>query len=75
MSSTFQIQSLSRPEKLKVLGQLVDDLFPEPIDPQLETPEWIMRELAEQDARIAAGLEKSQPWDVVKEKLAAEFLR
>jgi hypothetical protein len=59
-----------------LLQTLVDRLYPESKPEQEEAfPDWVMKELEEQDVRVKAGLEKSEPWEVVRERLDREFLR
>lgn len=76
MNATLVIDSLSRTEQLHLLQTLVDRLYPESKPEQEDAfPDWVMKELEEQDARVIAGLEKGEPWEVVKERLDREFLR
>ena len=76
MNATLAIDNLSRAEQLHLLQTLVDRLYPESKPEQEEAfPDWVMKELEEQDVRVEAGLEKSEPWEVVRERLDREFLR
>ncbi len=76
MNATLAIDNLSRAEQLHLLQTLVDQLYPESKPEQEEAfPDWVMKELEEQDVRVKAGLEKSEPWEVVRERLDREFLR
>jgi hypothetical protein len=76
MNATLAIDNLSRAEQLHLLQTLVDRLYPESKPEQEEAfPDWVMKELEEQDVRVKAGLEKSEPWEVVRERLDREFLR
>ena len=76
MNATLAIDNLSRAEQLHLLQTLVDRLYPESKPEKEEAfPDWVMKELEEQDVRVKAGLEKSEPWEVVRERLDREFLR
>lgn len=76
MNATLAIDNLSRAEQLHLLQTLVDQLYPESKPEKEEAfPDWVMKELEEQDVRVKTGLEKSEPWEVVRERLDREFLR
>jgi len=76
MNATLMVDSFTPEEQRQLLQALVDRLFPEPAPAETDAfPEWIMKELEEQELRIQAGLEKGEDWQVVKERLSREFLR
>ena len=76
MNATLAIDNLSRAEQLHLLQRLVDRLYPETKQEHEEAfPDWVMKELEEQEVRVKAGLEKSEPGEVVRERLDREFLR
>ncbi|MEN3941741.1 hypothetical protein WJU23_10645 [Prosthecobacter sp. SYSU 5D2] len=75
MNATLMINSFTPEEQKELLHALVDRLFPEAESNEEEDafPEWLLKDLKEQNQRYHAGLETGDDLDVVEARLKAKF--
>ncbi len=71
MTTTLEIQHMSRAEKLKAMESIWDDLSRS--DPEVKSPAWHERALKETEARVAAGQERIADWETAKQELRKRF--
>ena len=71
MTTTIQIEKLSRAEKLQTMEALWDALSSDEDD--VESPEWHRAVLKETEARVAAGQERIADWEMAKRELRKRF--
>nr|VFJ49600.1 MAG: Putative addiction module component [Candidatus Kentron sp. FW] len=71
MTTTLDIQHMSRAEKLQVMESLWDDLSRS--EPEVKSPAWHEHALRETEARVAAGRERIADWEVAKRELRKRF--
>jgi hypothetical protein len=71
MTTTIQIEKLSRAEKLQTMEAIWDDLSKTVED--VESPEWHRTLLRETEARVAAGQERIADWETAKRELRKRF--
>ena len=71
MTSTIQIEKMSRAEKLQTMEALWEDLSR--TDAEVESPPWHRDVLKETAARVAAGQEQIADWETAKRVLRKRF--
>lgn len=71
MQNTFEIQHLSREEKLRVMEAIWEDLSKE--DTEVESPKWHQEALQETEHRLNLGEDKKVEWDNAKKELRKRF--
>jgi hypothetical protein len=71
MSTTIQIERMSREEKLQTMEALWADLSRD--DARVESPAWHRDVLKETEARVVAGEEKMADWTTAKRVLRKRF--
>ncbi|MCC7518801.1 MAG: addiction module protein [Verrucomicrobiae bacterium] len=71
MTTTIQLEKMSRTEKLKVMEALWEDLSRN--EAEVESPFWHQDALRETEARYAAGQETPVDWDAAKKALRDRF--
>lgn len=71
MTTTIQIEKLSRAEKLQTMEALWDALSQ--TEEEVESPEWHQGVLKETAARVAAGHERIADWETAKRELRKRF--
>lgn len=71
MAATFDLQEMTKPDKLRLMEALWQDLSAD--DLQMASPEWHGEVLAERDRLIASGEEKFLDWEVAKRELCEEL--
>jgi hypothetical protein len=69
MPATIDLKHLTTPEKLRLMEALWHDLS----DTDVQSPEWHGDVLAERDRLIASGEGSFVDWDVAKRQLRAEL--
>jgi hypothetical protein len=69
MPATIDLKHLTTPEKLRLMEALWHDLS----DTDVQSPEWHGDVLAERDRLIASGEDSFVDWDVAKRQLRAEL--
>ncbi len=67
MTTTIQIERMSREEKLQTMEAIWSDLSRD--DAAVESPAWHEHVLKETEARVAAGQEKITDWTTAKQIL------
>ena len=67
MTTTFQIQKLSRQEKLRFMETLWEDLSKD--EAAIKSPAWHQDELRKTEIRLRTGEERILDWDVAKKRL------
>lgn len=65
------VQQLSRPEKIKLMELLWEELSRP--DTALESPAWHATALAETEQRLQAGQEQVLDWETAKQELRRRF--
>ena len=71
MQNTFNIQNLSREDKLRVMEAIWEDLSKE--GDEVESPEWHQEALQETEQRLKVGEEKMVDWAAAKKDLRERF--
>ena len=71
MTTTIQIDKLSRAEKLQTMEALWESLSME--KDEIVSPAWHRDLLKETEARVAAGQERIADWEVAKRELRKRF--
>lgn len=71
MTSTIQIDKMSRTEKLQTMEALWEDLSR--TEAEIESPSWHQDVLRETEARFAAGQEQVTDWEAAKKALRNRF--
>ena len=71
MTSTIQIEQMSREEKLRTMEAIWSDLSNS--EAELESPAWHETVLKETEARLAANQEKIIDWNTAKLELRKLF--
>ena len=71
MTSTLQIEKMSRAEKLRAMESLWESLSQ--TDAAVESPSWHRDALKATEARIAAGQERIADWETAKRELRKRF--
>jgi hypothetical protein len=71
MQNTFEIQHLSREEKLRVMEAIWEDLSKE--GQEIESPAWHQEALQETAQRLKSGDEKTVDWHAAKKELRKRF--
>jgi hypothetical protein len=71
MTSTMQIEKMSRAEKIQAMEALWEDLSRS--DAAVESPPWHRDVLRETEARVAAGREQIVDWQTAKKELRKRF--
>jgi phosphoribosylanthranilate isomerase len=71
MQNTFEIQHLSREEKLRVMEAIWEDLSKEA--QEIESPAWHQEALKETEQRLKTGEEKTVDWHTAKKELRKRF--
>ena len=71
MQNTFEIQHLSREEKLRVMEAIWEDLSKE--GQEIESPAWHQEALQETEQRLNLGEEKKIDWQTAKKDLRKKF--
>jgi hypothetical protein len=71
MQNTFEIQHLSREEKLRVMEAIWEDLSKE--GQEIESPAWHQEALQETEQRLDSGEEKTVDWHAAKKELRKRF--
>jgi len=71
MTSTIQIEKMSRAEKLQTMEALWEALSR--TGAELESPAWHGGVLKETEARVAAGQERIADWETAKKELRKRF--
>jgi len=71
MTTTIQIDKLSRAEKLQTMEALWEALSRG--GDEVESPAWHRDILKETEARVAAGRERIADWEVAKRELRKRF--
>jgi hypothetical protein len=71
MTTTIQIEKLSRAEKLQTMEALWEALSR--MEDEVESPAWHRDVLKETEARVAAGRERIADWEVAKRELRKRF--
>lgn len=72
MNASLMIRSFTPEEQKELLHALVDRLFPEPAEADA-FPEWLMKDLEEQNDRYHAGLETGDEIDAVEARLKTKL--
>ena len=71
MTTTIQIEQMSREEKLQTMEAIWEDLSK--ADAEVESPAWHETVLRETEARVAAGQERIADWEIAKRELRKRF--
>jgi hypothetical protein len=71
MENSFDIQHLSREEKLRLMEAIWQDLSKE--DQEIESPTWHQEALKETEQRLNSGEEKTVDWHTTKKELQELF--
>ncbi|MBU4211064.1 MAG: addiction module protein [Kiritimatiellae bacterium] len=71
MTTTIQIERMSREEKLQTMETIWADLSKD--DASVESPVWHHDVLKETEAKIAAGQEQIADWTTAKRDLRKRF--
>ncbi len=71
MQNTFEIQHLSREQKLRVMEAIWEDLSKE--GEEIESPNWHQEALQETERRLKSGEEKTVDWPTAKKELRERF--
>jgi len=71
MTSTIQIEQMSREEKLQAMEALWADLSK--VETDVESPAWHETVLKKTAARVANGQERIADWKMAKRELRARF--
>jgi len=71
MQNTFEIQHLSREDKLRVMEAIWEDLSKE--GEEVESPNWHKEALQETEQRLNLGEEKLVDWHTAKKELRERF--
>jgi hypothetical protein len=71
MTTTIQIERMTRAEKLQTMEALWADLSK--TDADIESPAWHAAVLKETAARVAAGQERITDWKIAKRELGKRF--
>ena len=71
MNIAIEIKKLSRPEKLKVMEALWEDLCQD--DNPIQSPDWHADALRETEIRFQNGEENIVDWSEAKKKLRKRF--
>ena len=71
MTSTIQIERMSRKEKLRTMEAIWADLSR--VETETESPTWHKELLKETEARVAAGQERIADWETAKIELRKRF--
>ena len=71
MQNTFEIQHLSREEKLRVMEAIWEDLSKE--SEEVKSPDWHHDALEETERRLKSGEEKTVDWPTAKKELRERF--
>ena len=71
MTTTLDIQHMSRAEKLQAMESIWDDLSQS--ESEVESPAWHEHALKETEARVAAGQERIADWETAKQELRKRF--
>ena len=71
MTTTLDIQHMSRAEKLQTMESIWDDLSRS--EPEVKSPAWHEDALKETEARVAAGQERIADWATAKQELRKRF--
>jgi hypothetical protein len=71
MTTTIEIERMSRAEKLQTMETIWTDLSK--ADAEVESPEWHADVLRETEARVAAGQERIADWKTAKRELTKRF--
>ena len=71
MTTTIQIELMSREEKLQTMETIWADLSKD--DAGVESPAWHHDVLKETEARVAAGQEQITDWTTAKRDLRKRF--
>ena len=71
MTTTLDIQHMSRAEKLQTMESIWDDLSRS--ESEVESPAWHEHALKETEARVAAGQERIADWETAKQELRKRF--
>ena len=71
MTTTIEIERMSREEKLQAMEAIWTDLSKAEAD--VESPVWHAAVLRETEARVAAGQERIADWETAKRELRKRF--
>jgi hypothetical protein len=71
MTSTIQIEKMSRKEKLLTMEAIWTALAK--TETEVESPSWHKDALRETEARVAAGQERITDWEIAKRALRKRF--
>ena len=71
MTSTIQIDKMSRAEKLQTMEALWENLSR--TEAEVESPSWHRDVLKETESRVAAGQERIADWETAKKELRKRF--
>ena len=71
MQNTFDIEHLSKEDKLRVMEAIWEDLSKK--DKELESPKWHLEALQETEQRLNLGEEKKVDWHIAKKGLRERF--
>jgi hypothetical protein len=71
MTSTIQIEKMSRAEKLQTMEAIWADLAK--ADTGVTSPAWHQDALRETEARVTAGQERIADWETAKRELRKRF--
>ena len=69
--SPFQIEKMSRKEKLQAMEAIWADLSKP--EAEVESPAWHESVLRETEVRVATGQERIADWDIAKRELRKRF--
>ena len=71
MTTTLQLEQMSREEKLQAMEAIWMDLSR--TDSEIESPAWHGDVLRETESRVASGLEQIADWETAKRELRSRF--
>ena len=71
MATPFEIQNLSREDKLRVMEAIWEDLIKE--SDKIESPSWHQETLKETEQRLERGEENKIDWNIAKQELRKRF--
>ncbi|MDY7036732.1 MAG: addiction module protein [Thermodesulfobacteriota bacterium] len=71
MQNTFDIENLSKEDKLRVMEAIWEDLSKE--DTEVESPKWHQEALQETEQRLNLGEEEKVDWQTAKKDLRKRF--
>lgn len=71
MTTTLQIQQMSRAEKLRAMEAIWADLSQ--VDAEVKSPSWHKEALKQTATRVTAGQEQATDWETAKRVLRKRF--